>query len=135
MSYFQHLWLNFKKTIIQKMSIVCKLPIQELLLLKLFVHLPIVKKHNKILSILGRRLYLCSNINASKVYQLKKILKKKKESEIVIQKEIAVENERNDIVAAVVMDPGEEIKKSFGEIETSTISALTREMKFEHLVE
>jgi hypothetical protein len=33
------------------------------------------------------------------------------------------------------MDPGEEIKKSFKEIETSTISALTREMKFEHLVE
>jgi hypothetical protein len=31
-------------------------------------------------------------------------------------REIAVENERNDIVAAVVMDPGEEIKKSFGEI-------------------
>ena len=50
-------------------------------------------------------------------------------------REIAVENERNDIVAAVVMDPGEEIKKSFGEIEKSTISALTREMKFEHLVE
>ena len=88
MSYFQHLWLNFKKTIIQKMSIVCKLPIQELLLLKLFVHLPIVKKHNKILSILGRRLYLCSNINASKVYQLKKILKKRKKVKSLYKKKL-----------------------------------------------
>jgi hypothetical protein len=33
------------------------------------------------------------------------------------------------------MDPSEEIKASFGEIEKNTVSALTREMKFEHLVE
>jgi hypothetical protein len=33
------------------------------------------------------------------------------------------------------MDPSEEIKKSMSEIEKNTVSALTREMKFEHLVE
>ncbi len=33
------------------------------------------------------------------------------------------------------MDPSEEIKASFAEIEKNTVSALTREMKFEHLVE
>lgn len=58
-----------------------------------------------------------------------------KPDEIVRQKQIALENERNDIKAAVVMDPSEEIKASFGEIEKNTVSALTREMKFEHLVE
>ena len=55
--------------------------------------------------------------------------------EVVRQKVIAVENERNDMKAAVVMDPTEEIKNSFKEIEKNTVSALTREMKFEHLVE
>lgn len=54
------------------MSIVCKLQIQEHLSLKLSVLLPIVKKLNKILSILGRRLFLYSNINVSKDYQPKK---------------------------------------------------------------
>ena len=55
--------------------------------------------------------------------------------EIIKQKVIAVENEKNDIKAAVVMDPTEEIKNSFKEIERNTVTALTREMKFEHLVE
>jgi hypothetical protein len=55
--------------------------------------------------------------------------------EIIKQKVIAVENEKNDMKAAVVMDPTEEIKNSFKEIEKNTVTALTREMKFEHLVE
>jgi hypothetical protein len=33
------------------------------------------------------------------------------------------------------MDPSEEIKNSFGEIEKNTVIALTREIKFENLVE
>ncbi len=33
------------------------------------------------------------------------------------------------------MDPTEEIQNSFKEIEKNTVTALTREMKFEHLVE
>jgi hypothetical protein len=55
--------------------------------------------------------------------------------EIVKQKVISVENEMNEIKSAVFMDPTEEIKNSFKEIEKNTVTALTREMKFEHLVE
>ena len=53
----------------------------------------------------------------------------------MIQKKVALQNEVNDIKSAVVMDPTEEIKNSFEEIQKNTVSALTREMKFERLVE
>jgi hypothetical protein len=58
-----------------------------------------------------------------------------KPDDIVIQKKVALQNEVNDIKSAVVMDPTEEIKNSFEEIQKNTVSALTREMKFERLVE
>lgn len=56
--------------------------------------------------------------------------------EIVKIKKVSLSNEQKDsISAAVVMDPSDEIKRAMSSLEKNVASSLTKEMKFEHLVE